>query len=99
LHHNQNKQIMIKETDIRKSELSRKLLKINDRLQELTGEKITIFFQVEHKAINKVLAYLKCEAIDFEVMLLLEETKEIEQEHNFLKMLGECGLELEREDF
>ena len=90
---------MIKETDIRKSELSRKLLNINDRLQELIGEKLTIAFQVEHKAINKVLAYLKCQAIDFETMLLVEETNEIEQEHNFLKMLSECGLELEKEDF
>ena len=90
---------MIKETDIRKSELSRKLLNINDRLQELLGEKLTIAFKVEHKAINKVLAYLKCEAIDFEVMLLVEETNEIEREHNFLKMLGECGLELEKQDF
>jgi hypothetical protein len=90
---------MIKETDIRKAELSRKLLNINDRLQELIGEKLTIFFQVEHKAINKVLAYLKCQAIDFETMLLVEETNEIEQEHNFLKMLSECCLELERENF
>jgi hypothetical protein len=90
---------MIKETSIRKQELMRKLLKVNDRMNELLGEKTTIAFKFEHNDMHPMLAMLKVQAIDFEAMLLSEEVEEIQNEFNFIDMVSDCGLDFEKQDF
>ena len=90
---------MIKETSIRKQELMRKLLKVNDRMNELLGEKSTIAFMFEHNDMHPMLAMLKVQAIDFEAMLLSEEVEEIQNEFNFIDMVSDCGLDFEKQDF
>ena len=90
---------MIKETPIRKQELMRKLLKVNDRMNELLGEKTTIAFKFEHNDMHPMLAMLKVQAIDFEAMLLSEEVEEIQNEFNFIDMVSDCGLDFEKQDF
>ena len=47
---------MIKETLIRKQELLRRLNTINDRMNELLGEKNTIIFKVKNDAMHPGLA-------------------------------------------
>ena len=90
---------MIKETSIRNQELMRKLLKVNDRMNELLGEKSTIAFMFEHNDMHPMLAMLKVQAIDFEAMLLSEEVEEIQNEFNFIDMVSDCGLDFEKQDF
>lgn len=90
---------MIKETSIRKQELMRKLLKVNDRMNELLGEKTTIAFKFEHNDMHPMLAMLKVQAIDFEAMLLSEEVEEIQSEFNFIDMVLDCGLDFEKQNF
>ena len=90
---------MIKETSIRKQELTRKLMKINDRMNELLGEKTTLAFQCEHKTIHPMLVILKLQAIDFEVMLLSEQVEGIENEFSFVDMIEDCGLDFQKEKF
>jgi hypothetical protein len=90
---------MIAETSIRKQELTRKLMKINDRMNELLGEKTTLAFQCEHNAIHPMLAMLKVQAIDFEAFLLSDEVEAIQSEFNFVDMIVDCGLDLPKEDF
>jgi len=90
---------MIKETSIRKQELTRKLMKINDRMNELLGEKTTLAFQCEHNTIHPMLVILKLQAIDFEVMLLSEQVEGIENEFSFVDMIEDCGLDFQKEKF
>jgi hypothetical protein len=90
---------MIKETSIRKQELMRKLVNITDRMNELLGEKTTIVFKFEHDDMHPMLAMLKVQAIDFEAMLLSEEVEEIQSEFEFVKMVSDCGLDFEKQDF
>jgi hypothetical protein len=90
---------MIKETSIRKQELMRKLMKINDRMNELLGEKTTIIFKHEHDDMHPMLAMLKVQAIDFEAMLLSEEVEEIQNEFTFVDMVADCGLDFAKQDF
>lgn len=90
---------MIKETSIRKQELTRKLMKISDRMNELLGKKTKLAFQFEQQAINPMLAILKMHAIDFEAHLLNEEFEEIQKEFSFVDMIEDCGLDFQKEDF
>ena len=90
---------MIKETSIRKQELTRKLMKISDRMNELLGEKTTLAFQCEQQAIHPMLAILKMHTIDFEAHLLNEEFEEIQKEFSFVDMIEDCGLDFQKEDF
>ena len=90
---------MIKQTDLRKQELIRKIDKITDRINELLGEKTTLIFKFEHGEIHPMLAYLKEQTINFEAELLNEQVEQIKAEFEFIDMLSNCGLDLPQEDF
>ena len=90
---------MIKETQIRKQELLRRLNTINDRMNELLGEKNTIIFKVKNDAMHPGLAILKEQAIDFEAMLIRDEVDEIKKEYDFIEMVEDAGLDFQKEDF
>jgi predicted nuclease with TOPRIM domain len=89
----------IKQTDIRLMEINARLRKISDKLQEIVGEKKTLFFKMEHDDIHPILFMLKVQALDFEAMLLQEETEMIKGEYEATQMVAEMGLDFSKEDF
>ena len=89
----------IKQTDIRLMEINARLRKISDKLQEILGEKKTLFFKMEHDDIHPILFMLKIQALDFETMLLQEETEIIKAEFESTKMVAEMGLDFSKEEF
>jgi hypothetical protein len=89
----------IKQTDIRLMELNLKLNKIHDRVKELHGEKTTLFFKMEQEGMHPILFMLKVQAMDFEAMLLEEQVREIQVDHEATKMVAEMGIDFAREDF
>lgn len=84
---------MIKQTDIRKQELTRRLNRINDKLNELLGEKTTLVFKFKQGQIHPILASLKEEVINFEAHLLNEEVKQISTEYEFIELVENSGLD------
>jgi hypothetical protein len=95
---NQNN-MNIKQTDIRLMEINARLRKISDKLQEILGEKKTLFFKMEHDDIHPILFMLKIQALDFETMLLQEETEIIKGEYEATQMVAEMGLDFSKEEF
>lgn len=89
----------IKQTDIRIMELTSRLSKINDRVKEILGEKLTLMFKMDHGEIHPTLFMLKVNALDFEVMLLDEEVGEIHADFKATKLVEEMGLDYSEEDF
>ena len=89
----------IKQTDIRLMEINAKLQKLSDKSKELLGEKTTLMFKLEHNEIHPILFMLKAQAIDFEAMLLQEETKLIEADYHTTKMVAEMGIDFAKEEF
>ena len=89
----------IKQTDIRLMEISARLRKISDKSKELLGEKTTLMFKLEHDEIHPILFMLKAQALDFEAMLLEEETKLIEAEYHTAKLVAEMGIDFAKEEF
>jgi hypothetical protein len=89
----------IKQTDIRLMELTAKLIKIKDRVNELKGEKITLFHKMENGAIHPILFALIIQAMDFEVLLLEQATDELDAEHQTILLVAETGLDFSKEEF
>jgi hypothetical protein len=86
----------IKVSEIKLSEIAARLGKIEERVCELAGEKMTLVHKLDNNAIHPMLFMLKLDALDFEAMLLQEETAQIEFEYNITKLLTNSGIELSR---
>jgi hypothetical protein len=95
---NQNN-MNIKQTDIRLMEINARLRKILDKVNELKGEKISLIFKLEHDDVHPILFMLKSQALDFECMLLGEETEVLKAEFESTKMVAEMGLDFSKEEF
>jgi hypothetical protein len=54
---------------------------------------------MEHDDIHPILFMLKVQALDFEAMLLQEETEMIKGEYEATQMVAEMGLDFSKEDF
>ena len=89
----------IKQTDIRVSEIEMKLKRIEDRLREIMGEKVTLMFKVQHEDFHPMLLVLKVAALDFETNLLSEQADNIANDYEMIRMLKDSGIELTEEDF
>lgn len=89
----------IKQTDIRVSEIEMKLKRIEDRLREIMGEKVTLMFKVQHEDVHPMLLVLKVAALDFETNLLSEQADDIANDYEMIRMLKNSGIELPEEEF
>jgi ABC-type dipeptide/oligopeptide/nickel transport system ATPase component len=89
----------IKQTDIRVSEIEMKLKRIEDRLREIMGEKVTLMFKAQHEDFHPMLLVLKVAALDFETNLLSEQADNIANDYEMIRMLKDSGIELPEEEF
>jgi hypothetical protein len=89
----------IKQTDIRLMELTSKLSRVSDRMGEINGEMETLHFKLQHGELHPILLALKINALNFEMVLLKEESDELIEDYKVAELVREMGLDFIKEDF
>jgi hypothetical protein len=90
---------MLKQTNIRLSEIHSKLHKLNDRVDEIAGELDANKSYYESGKIDLTLLLLREQALMYELYLLELKGVELKEDYNTICVMIECGIDFEPQTF
>jgi hypothetical protein len=86
----------MKNLDIELDRINVRSEQILDRLKEIQGERTTIKFKLKNNLIDFVLGELQIQTLDYEALLLVEETTELESDIAFVELIDELDIDIQR---
>jgi len=86
----------MKNIDIELDRINVRSEQILDRLKEIQGERTTIKFKLKNNLIDFVLGELQIQTLDYEALLLVEETTELESDIAFVELIDELDIDIQR---
>lgn len=86
----------MKNLDIELDRINVRSEQILDRLKEIQGERTTIKFKLKNNLIDFVLGELQIQTLDYEALLLVEETTELEADIAFVELIDELDIDIQR---
>lgn len=86
----------MKNLDIELDRINIRSEQILDRLKEIQGERTTIKFKLKNNLIDFVLGELQIQTLDYEALLLVEETTELESDIAFVELIDELDIDIQR---
>ena len=86
----------MKNIDIELDRINIRSERILDRLKELQGERATIKFKLKNNLIDFVLGELQIQTLDYEALLLVEETEELEVDIAFVELMDDVNIDIQR---
>jgi len=86
----------MKNIDIELDRINVRSERILDRLKEIQGERTTIKFKIKNNLIDFVLGELQMQTLDYEALLLVEETVELEVDISFVELIDELDIDIQR---
>jgi|694.fasta_scaffold88826_6 hypothetical protein len=86
----------MKNIDIELDRINVRSEQILDRLKEIQGERTTIKFKLKNNLIDFVLGELQIQTLDYEALLLVEETAELESDIVFVELIDELDIDIQR---
>ena len=86
----------MKNIDIELDRINIRSEQILDRLKEIQGEKATIKFKLKNNLVDFVLGELQLQTLDYEALLLVEETTGLEADIAFVELIDEMGIDIQR---
>ena len=86
----------MKNLDIELDRINVRSEKILDRLKEIQGERTTIKFKLKNNLIDFVLGELQIQTLDYEALLLVEETTELELDIAFVELMDDVNIDIQR---
>jgi len=86
----------MKNIDIELDRINVRSEQILDRLKEIQGERTTIKFKIKNNLIDFVLGELQMQTLDYEALLLVEETVELEVDISFVELIDELDIDIQR---
>jgi len=86
----------MKNLDIELDRINIRSEQILDRLKEIQGERTTIKFKLKNNLIDFVLGELQIQTLDYEALLLVEETTELETDIAFVELIDELDIDIQR---
>ena len=86
----------MKNIDIELDRINIRSEQILDRLKEIQGEKATIKFKLKNNLVDFVLGELQLQTLDYEALLLVEETTALESDIAFVELIDEMGIDIQR---
>ena len=86
----------MKNLDIELDRINVRSEKILDRLKEIQGEKTTIKFKLKNNLIDFVLGELQLQTLDYEALLLVDETSEIEVDLSFIELMNDVNIDIQK---
>ena len=86
----------MKNIDIELDRINIRSERILDRLKELQGERATIKFKLKNNLIDFVLGELQIQTLDYEALLLVEETVELEVDIAFVELMDDVNIDIQR---
>jgi hypothetical protein len=86
----------MKNLDIELDRINIRSEQILDRLKEIQGERTTIKFKLKNNLVDFVLGELQIQTLDYEALLLVEETTELEADIAFVELIDELDIDIQR---
>jgi len=86
----------MKTIDIELDRINVRSERILNRLKEIQGERTTIKFKIKNNLIDFVLGELQMQTLDYEALLLVEETVELEVDISFVELIDELDIDIQR---
>lgn len=86
----------MKNLDIELDRINVRSEKILDRLKEIQGEKTTIKFKLKNNLLDFVLGELQLQTLDYEALLLVDETSEIEVDLSFIELMNDVNIDIQK---
>ena len=86
----------MKNLDIELDRINVRSEKIIDRLKEIQGEKTTIKFKLKNNLLDFVLGELQLQTLDYEALLLVDETSEIEVDLSFIELMNDVNIDIQK---
>jgi len=86
----------MKNIDIELDRINVRAEQILNRLKEIRGERNTIKFKITNNLIDFVLGELQIQTLDYESLLLLDETSELNSDIAFVELIDELDLDIQR---
>ena len=86
----------MKNIDIELDRINVRAEQILNRLKEIRGERNTIKFKITNNLIDFVLGELQIQTLDYESLLLLDETSELNSDIAFVELIDELDLGIQR---
>jgi hypothetical protein len=86
----------MKNLDIELDRINIRSEQILDRLKEIQGERTTIKFKLKNNLIDFVLGELQIQTLDYESLLLLDETAELNSDIAFVELIDELDIDIQR---
>jgi len=86
----------MKNIDIELDRINVRSERILNRLKEIQGERTTIKFKIKNNLIDFVLGELQMQTLDYEALLLVEETVELEVDISFVELIDELDIDIQR---
>jgi hypothetical protein len=86
----------MKNIDIELDRINVRSEQILDRLKEIQGERNTIKFKITNNLVDFVLGELQIQTLDYESLLLLDETAELNSDIAFVELIDELDIDIQR---
>jgi hypothetical protein len=86
----------MKNIDIELDRINVRAEQILDRLKEIQGERNTIKFKITNNLVDFVLGELQIQTLDYESLLLLDETAELNSDIAFVELIDELDIDIQR---
>jgi len=86
----------MKNIDIELDRINVRAEQILDRLKEIQGERNTIKFKITNNLVDFVLGELQIQTLDYESLLLLDETAELSSDIAFVELIDELDIDIQR---
>jgi hypothetical protein len=86
----------MKNIDIELDRINVRAEQILNRLKEIRGERNTIKFKITNNLVDFVLGELQIQTLDYESLLLLDETAELNSDIAFVELIDELDIDIQR---